>query len=348
MNRMLAATLAVASALAIACGPAGHPAEAAHGGHDAYLDIVANIAGYQRTDYPGGSLIMLDVIITNNQEFVIREANYRTDMAYADGETFVRLGGPDGNGATRSYVPQERHDIIADNRSVDLSPDECTSYDGWDSIPPGRAGLQRLCYWTDADFEPDGLRIAAHSLLHGLSASDNRYDAVRLVHVVPFEAGSAYCAAHQRWCNAEMVQPLPGGPATPGAAPLEPTHTVYNANTGTLTIIFGEPLILVNPGRIGITVADGGEDDTNIHGNGTVTTLADAEVSTINSRIKSWVFAFTLPEEASSVISGELDEYGSVLQMIINTKAMYVANPVADLTDRNGGLPLVVSVTTIR
>ena len=88
MNRTLAAALAVASALAIACGPAGHLAEAAHGGHDAYLDIVADIAWYQRADYPDGSLIMLDVIITNNQEFAIREANYRTDMTYADGETF--------------------------------------------------------------------------------------------------------------------------------------------------------------------------------------------------------------------------------------------------------------------
>ena len=165
---------------------------------------------------------------------------------------------------------------------------------------------------------------------------------------MPFEAGSAYCAAHQMWCNAEMVQPLPRGPAAPGAAPLEPTHTVYNANTGTLTMIFGEPLILVNPGRIGITVTDGGGGDTNVHGNGTVTTLAGAEVSTINNRIKSWVFAFTLSGEASSMISGELDEYGSVLQVIIDAKAMYVADPVADLTDRNGGLPLAVPVVAIR
>lgn len=346
MNRMLTAVLVVASALAITCGPAGHTAEAAHGGHDAYLDVVMEIAGYQRTDYPAGSLIMLDVIITNNQEFVIREANYRTDMAYADGETFVRLGGPDGNGATKSYVPQERHTIIADNRDIDLSPDECTSYDGWRSIPPGSAGLQRLCYWTDTDFEPDGLRIAAHSLLHGLSASDNRYDAIRLVQVVPFEAESAYCAVHQRWCNTEMIQPISEPTAPPGADPPEPTHTVYNVNTGTLTIVFGEPIILVNQSRIGITTD---EDDAGIGENGTLTTLAGAEVSTISNSIMSWVFAFTLPEETSRMISGELDEYGSALQVLIDTKAMYATNPVADLTDRNGGLPLVIyDVPTIR
>ena len=49
------------------------------------------------------------------------------------------------------------------------------------------------------------------------------------------------------------------------------------------------------------------------------------------------------------MISEELDEYNPALQVVIDTRAIYTIGPVADLTDHNGGLPLVVpGVAVIR
>ena len=70
--------------------------------------------------------------------------------------------------------------------------------------------------------------------------------------------------------------------------------------------------------------------------------MAGADTSTTNNGAKGKIHAFTLPEQTIRAISEELNEYGPIIQVVIDTRAIYTTDPVTDLTDRNGGLPLVV------
>ena len=298
---VLAATLAIAAALAVAI--AGD-SQASHG-HGLYLNATIEVASYERTDYGDSSLIMLDVLITNHQMHTLKAANYVTEAAFAKGETFVRLGGTAGNGTVTSYYPVER--VAAVSAGAEVSAEECASYERWNDVQPGQTGLQKLCYWTDLDFVPDGLRVMTRDLHDGLVLSDIYHQAITMVQVIPLAAESAYCEAHQhtQWCNLDGLQLIGEEPrATPETSKLVSMEVLYNANTGTLTIIFGEPVIVVSQRSIEIIYDPESYDPEMGAVNGTSATLADAHLSTVDGRHSSHIQAFTVSGQLRAQIDG--------------------------------------------
>ena len=292
-------------------------------GDHTHLDIDVLIADYQRFEHNDGSLIMLDVYITNHEKFTLYGANYRTDMAYALGETFVRLGGPANDGTpTESFTPKEHHTIT--NMGIHLLPHECTSYDHWRSIPPNETRLQRLCYLVDAGFEPDGLRVSTHGLLHGIDITDNYGHVTRLAHVVPFTPDSTYCLAHFYWCNRAALQIVPVHP------PIPVVDIMYNLPVQTLTMVFEKPVLLLNQNNIKILY--------NTNTTTKVIDLTDATIASVDGGNRSHIFAFTLPVHIAGAD-------GSTILVYVGAGAIHAGEP---LTGWNGGRPLFAYATMIK
>ena len=341
---VLAATLAIAAALAVAL--AGD-SQASHG-HGLYLNATIEVASYERTDYGNSSLIMLDVLITNHQMHTLKAANYVTEAAFAKGETFVRLGGTAGNGTVTSYYPVER--VAAVSAGAEVSAEECASYERWNDVQPGQTGLQKLCYWTDSDFVPDGLRVMTRDLHDGLVLSDIYHQAITMVQVIPLAAESAYCEAHQhtQWCNLDGLQLIGEEPsATPETSKLVSMEVLYNANTGTLTIIFGEPVIVVSQRSIEIIYDPDSYDPEMGAVNGTSATLADAHLSTVDGRHSSHIQAFTVPDQLRAQIDDALAGDDAGIWLSIDRLAVYVTESITDLTDQNGDAAILVTDVNI-
>ena len=292
------------AAVAVAAGglaEAGAHYENAH----QYLEADIDILDYEVREYDEFNVIRVELEIDNQEEFDIWGAQFF-------------LGGMSDADDPFSTASEFHWVSSASIRGVGVDASDSDCAESLPNLAAGSSGRISTCYVVGKTFEPDGLRlfqtntdpndpnsIPPYDPYHNVIAL-GKIDPTLCAHinhephacsgrtqVVPFHADSSYCALYGSYCNLNDVQNVGSLPKPePEQEPEPPAHatllyTLYNNNTGTLTMVFDRPVVAQNPGRIGLI-----HDIAAYIDDGTAPGLGDAELSTVDNKRQSAVLAF--------------------------------------------------------
>lgn len=323
----------------------------AHDTHDVkYYNIVIDVSDYERTEYAGFDLVRMNVSVENlagfemvSPEFHLGGAAQYVDDPLANPNTDIKS----------SYMHASYVDVRTRGGSVAV--EDCASVDRFSGTPNLSTGDTSLCFMIGKHMVPDGLmiqhRIADypdhrvlsvnhHDADEGRCASDshsrhrhgilgsyhsNVHDCIDslLRQVVPFNDDSVYCFDQNfEWCNADNTQYVDGAPAPP--TPPEPEsvellHALYNNHTGTLTLVFDQPVMARNPDRILLI-----HDIDAFLEDGDAPNLGDAELDTADGKRQSTILAFTLPDAMRQDVAQSLSGHGD-MALEFGERAVYLA-----------------------
>ena len=118
-------------------------------------------------------------------------------------------------------------------------------------------------------------------------------------------------------------------------------YTLYNNNTGTLTLIFDQPVVVRDPSSIAL-IPDTGtflDDYTSIN-------LNDVKIDTLGNKDQSYVLAFTLATTQRLLVSESLSPHSSMI-LVINQSAIYTAKDSVDITKTNDNSPLFITTIVV-
>ena len=114
-------------------------------------------------------------------------------------------------------------------------------------------------------------------------------------------------------------------------------YTLYNNSTGTLILIFDQPVVIRNPSFIAL-IPDTGtflNDYKSIN-------LNDVKIDTLGNKDQSYILAFTLPTAQRLLVSESLSPHSSMI-LVINQSAIYTANDLVDITKTNNNSSLFIT-----
>ena len=249
-------------------------------------------------------------------------------------------------------------------RGGDVTTDDCASADRFSSLIPSNVGETTVCFMAGKLFKPDGLRIShvggidsAHPVYYNtdktrcLSADkSNVHECASAHQVVPFHNDSIYC--FDEWfdpCNADNVQRVDGSPAPrpapepePESEPAELLHTLYDNRTGTLTLVFSQLVVALNPDRIHLV-----HDIDAFIEDGNAPNLGDASLGTVDGKRQSSLLAFTLPDALRLEVTQSLREHGD-LALWIEPRAVYAADGFVDIIMPDRSPILVPDVAVVQ
>ena len=286
-----------------------------------------------------------------------------------------RLGGPpeylddpvDNPGSP--IIGQYTHVAYADVRARggQVSVEECSSADRFSNIAPGGTGETLLCFMIGKAFQPDGLFVAHDDpsglvglFGHGMvsysgkcdTAGNHRDHSCRTssTQVIPFHDKSDYCFDRNfDYCNTDNVQRIDGTP-TPSPTPEpdpEPTqhaellYAMYGNHTGTLIMVFDQPVVAHNPDNILFL-----HDISRYIDDETAPNLGDADLYTVDDKRQSAILMFTLDDTLRLAVTESLRTHGD-LALIIEERAVYTAEGFTDIT-RQGDSPILTGIMVVR
>ncbi len=326
-----------------------------------YLEVDIDILDYEVREYDEFNLIRVELEVGNQEVWDIYDAKFVLGGMSDAGDSF----------STNSEFYPRNGEVIRDFYDIDVSHSDCK--DILPNLIPGSSGRISLCYIVGKTFEPSGLHVsqgntdADHSdsrppfdLYHtdgrwwGTSGSlycstgyDHGHGCSRRIQVVPFHADSSYCALYGSYCNSNDIQDVGSLPKPePRQEPESLAHatllyTLYNNNTGTLTMVFDRPVVAQNPGRIGLI-----HDIAAYIDGDTAPGLDDAELSTVDNKRQSAVLAFALSENMRLDVTESIRTYGD-LALLIRSGAIYSADGFADVTAHTSAI-LVEDLVVVR
>ena len=346
-------TVLFATALCAAIASAGGATLTdAHDTHEVnYYNIVIDVSDYERTEYAGFDLVRMNVSVENlagfemvSPEFHLGGAAQYVDDPLANPNTDIKS----------SYMHASYVDVRTRGGSVAV--EDCASVDRFSGIPHLSTGDTSLCFMIGKHMVPDGLLVQhgiAHYPDHWIYATDlypshhngecgsdshgkherNWYphsdshiciDSLKR-QVVPFNDDSVYCVDQNfEWCNVDNVQyvdgaPTPPAPEEPESESVELLHALYNNHTGTLTLVFDQPVVARNPDRILMI-----HDIDAFLEDGDAPNLGDAELDTADGKRQSAVLAFTLPDAMRQDVAQSLSGHGD-MALEFGERAVYLA-----------------------
>lgn len=327
-----------------------------------YLEVDMDILDYEVREYDEFNVIRVELEIDNQEEFDIWRAQFF-------------LGGVSDADDPFSTASEFHWASGASIRGVGVDASDSDCAESLPNLAAGSSGRIPTCYMVGKTFEPDGLRLfqinTGHSSTGDISTGRSPHDPYHTdsnaatlddptlcltffqeVHacsgrtqVVPFHADSSYCALYGSYCNSNDVQNVGSLPKfNPKPEPLAHAtllYILYNNNTGTLTMVFDRPVVVQNPGRIGLI-----HDIAAYIDDGTAPGLGDAELSTVDNKRQSAVLAFALSEDMRLDVAESLRTYGD-LALLIRPGAIYSADGFADVTAHTGAI-LVGDLVVVR
>ena len=324
-----------------------------------YLEVDMDILDYEVREYDEFNVIRVELEIDNQEEFDIWRAQFF-------------LGGVSDADDPFSTASEFQWDSSASIRGVGVDASDSDCAESLPNLTSGSSGRISTCYVVGKTFEPDGLRLFQTNTYHNDINTPPPYDpyhsGVRVIggvdptlcfatndqnahtcsgrtQVVPFHADSSYCALYGSYCNSSAIQDVGSLPKiNPKPEPLAHAtllYTLYNNNTGTLTMVFDRPVVAQNPGRIGLI-----HDIAAYIDDGTAPGLGDAELSTVDNKRQSAVLAFALSEDMRLDVAESLRTYGD-LALLIRSGAVYSADGFEDVTAHTGAI-LVDDLVIVR
>ena len=170
--------------------------------------------------------------------------------------------------------------------------------------------------------------------------------------VIPFHTESEYCFDQNfDRCNADNIQRIDGTPAPKPALEPEPEpeptqhaellYTVYGNHTGTLVMVFDQPVVAHNPDNILFI-----HDIESYIKDETAPNLGDADLYTVDDKRQSAVLMFTLDATLRLAVTESLQTHGD-LALIIEESAVYIAEGFTDITQQ-GDSPILTSIMVVR
>ena len=126
-------------------------------------------------------------------------------------------------------------------------------------------------------------------------------------------------------------------PDVPSTAEVALLYALYNNNTGTLTLIFDQPVIVRDPSSITLI-----PDTSTFLDDYTSINLNDVKIDTLGNKDQSYILAFTLPNTQRLFVSELLSPHSSMI-LVINQSAIYTAKNSVDITKANDNSPLFVT-----
>ena len=312
-----------------------------------YYNIVMDVSEYERTEYSGFDLVRIDVSVENLAGFEMTSPEFYLggDVQYVDGTPANQDTDIKSSYAHASYVDVR-------TRGGSVAVEDCASVDRFSGVPNLSIGDTTLCFMIGKHTVPDGLMIQ-HRIDHytdhwirpgdhhnaGRCTSDNHdrhyhygetthytaHDCVDTLvrQVIPFNDDSVYCVDQNfEWCNVDNVQYVDGTPAPP--TPPEPEsvellHALYNNHTGTLMLVFDQPVMARNPDRILLI-----HDIDAFLEDGDAPNLGDAELDTADGKRQSTILAFTLPDAMRQDVAQSLSGHGD-MALEFGERAVYLA-----------------------
>ena len=304
----------------------------------AYLDVTADITGYERTNHGSRDFVQVTTSITNHEFVTLTNDDQNGVPVYGElhvslnaiGDTYHYVDTSPSCDATRGHCVWSNGDYVAYNdmtrsqaqsRGVDVSEEDCTAWDRW-SIPRGETREIRFCYWVDRNFEPESLQL--------YQPGADRIQTIPFLH-----HGSCYLPYMQ--CNEAALTLLPEG-YTPESPAFPLTHAIYDSSSARLMLVFSEPVVIRGQGGMELIHDVGAYIE-----NGTAATLADPEPHTVDGRSGSSILAFDIGNNTHAGIL-ESDD----VRLAIDSGAIFASDGFADITAHEDDVPVIIRVLVLR
>ena len=350
----------------------------AHDSGTRYYNIIVDELDYERTEYSGFDLVRMNVTIENLDTFTMRSPlfvlggaaeyvddpldnpNTWTTSWYYD-QTYSEVRGRGGDVTVDECTSADRFSEIPPGHTGETSlcfmigkafePDGFKINHGCDSS-----------HWVDVH---GGCGSSKHSIADSHSHTSTpsghfdidyagKYHKHYSTHsqtytqVIPFHDDSISCFDLSfDLCNADNIQPIDGTSAprpAPEPEPAEPVgpasllYALYNNNTGTLTMVFDQPVVASNPDRISLI-----HDVDAFIEDGVAPDLGEAELSTADNKRQSAILAFTLDDVLRLEVAESLRTHGDLV-LLIDSRAIYTADGFTDITPKS---PMLVPDITV-
>lgn len=133
-----------------------------------------------------------------------------------------------------------------------------------------------------------------------------------------------------------------GARDTSGDKPLK--RVIYNADTGSLDLIFGEPVILSNRSGLLLVHGAGGRLESC-----SALDLGAARVTTADGRLNNCVLVLAVPDGTRRHILEQMESDCAHIMLVIFPGAIHsVASGLSDITEVSGDKPMLVTDMDIR
>lgn len=349
--RWTAAWMPALLGLAVAAAGGITAAEAHYENSHQYLEVTMDILDYEVGEYDEFNVIRVELEIDNQEEFDIWDARFFLGGISGAGDSF----------SASSEFSTASGALIRDTYDIDASDSDCA--ESLPNLAAGSSGRISTCYVVGKTFGPDGLRLFQlntdsnnpssvppydphHTDREGFRVNqfptfcsigpEHGHQCSGRTQVVPFHTDSSYCSLYGSYCDSKNVQdvgslPRPEPEQEPEQEP-EPQapavllYTLYNSNTGTLTLVFDRLVVAHDPDGISLI-----HDIAAYIEEGAAPGLGGAELSTVDNKRQSVVLAFALTEEMRQQVSESLEAHGD-LALLVRPGAIYSADSFADVT----------------
>ena len=289
-----------------------------------YLNASVKVTGYERLPHGDNDFVQVTAEITNRGHAAL-SGELRVSLNALANWRAVQSCDMAQNHCTRpngDYIAYHDADRgQAEAYGVTVSDDDCTARDGW-GAGYGEAAEVSFCYWVGAEFEPESAQF--HHIAEDRVVS------------VPF-TGHGSCYLPYMLCDESALTPVRDARVQP-TPPVDP-FVMYEVAHARLVLVFQESVVASEPDNISLVF------DTATYGkNGTLTTLAGAEVDAVGGQFGNHVLAFVVDELTHADVLDAVTAGGG-LRVAIGAGAVYAEDGFVDVAAYGGRVaPLVADV----